>query len=184
MKKLLGLLAMIFLGSFAAQAQVAPYAMFSAGHYSGLGVGVGTSNTQSGGETSLGGTFGVNDDFIHIGPVASIGGDVRLMVQNSANSTQYGNKLVGALAGARVSANPVVLPFRPYAQVEIGPVATNWGKYTDKTTYFGYQFQFGGDFTVVPHLGVRLEYGVGQLSTELSTHHTLQTFGAGLVLRL
>lgn len=34
------------------------YGMFSAGHYSGLGVGNGTPATQSGGMTALGGTFG------------------------------------------------------------------------------------------------------------------------------
>lgn len=184
MKKLFVLLFLVITGAAAAHAQVAPYAMFSAGHYSGLGVGANTPPTQSGGETSLGGTFGLNDDFIHFGPVASLGTDVRLMVQNSANSTPYGNKLVGGLVGARLAANAVVLPFRPYAQVEIGPIATNAGKRYDKTTYFGYQVQFGADFTLVPHLGARFEYGVGQLSTEQNTHHTLQTFGAGLVLRL
>jgi hypothetical protein len=126
----------------------------------------------------------LNDDFVHIGKVVSVGTDVRLMIQNSANSTPNGNKLVGGLVGARVTTNPLVLPFRPYAQIEVGPVATNAGKSPTKTTYFGYQVQFGGDFTLVPHLAARFEYGVGQLSTENATHHTLQTFGAGLVLRL
>ena len=179
------LLFALLLATFAAtmHAQYAPYAMFSAGHYSGQGVGAGTPPTQSGGITSLGGTFGLNDDFLKAGPV-KIGGDARFMIQNSANSTPYGNKLAGGLVGGRISANTVVLPFRPYFGAEIGVVATNNGTSYTKTSHFAYQFQFGGDFTLLPHLGLRTEYGVGQLSTGNGTNHTLQTFGAGLVLRL
>jgi hypothetical protein len=178
------LAAMVVLGVCAAAgAQVAPYAMFSASHYSGLGVGPGTAADQSGGITPLGGTFGVNDDVFHAGPVAA-GGDLRLMVQNSANSTPYGNKLLGVLTGVRLTANTVVLPFRPYVQAEIGGVGTNGGTSYNKTTSFAYQVQFGGDITIVPHLGVRLEYGVGQLTGGSEPNHTLQTLGAGLVLRL
>ncbi len=168
--------------AISAHAQYAPYAMFSASHYSGIGVGVGTSSTQSGGITPLGGTFGLQHDALHSGPI-SLGWDARGMVQNSANSTPYGDKLAGFLVGGRLAANAVVLPFRPYGQVEIGVVGTNNGTQTNKTAGFAYQFQFGGDFTIVPHLGARLEYGAGQVSIN-STSHTLQTFGAGLVLRL
>jgi hypothetical protein len=167
-----------------AGAQVAPYAMFSAGHYSGLGVGEGTAATASGGETSLGGTFGVYDDLVFAGPVR-FGPDMRLMVQNSANSTPYGNKLTGFLVGGRADLSGVpVIPFDPYVQLEIGGVATNNGTSYNKTTSFAYQVQFGGEFTIFPHLATRLEYGAGQLSTGGDTKHTLQTFGAGLVVRL
>jgi len=180
-------LAAILLGLIAtattAHAQVAPYAMFSAGHYSGLGVGNGTSPTQSGGITSLGGTFGVYDDMVRGGPVR-VGPDMRLMIQNSANSTPYGNKLTGFLVGGRADLSGLpVLPFNPYVQLEIGGVATNNGTSTNKTTSFAYQFQFGSDFTIFPHLATRLEYGAGQLETG-DPKHTLQTFAAGLVLRL
>jgi len=177
---LIGLLA---LGAGRGEAQIGPYAMFSAGHYSGIGVGNGTSSTQSGGMTSLGGTFGVYDDVVREGPIG-VGGDVRVIAENSANSTTYGNKITGFLVGGRIDGNPVVLPFRPYAQVEIGAVGTNNGTSTSETASFAYQFQFGGDFTLLPHLGLRVEYGAGQLSTGNGTNHTLQTFGAGLVLRL
>jgi hypothetical protein len=170
------------LSTAAAHAQLAPYAMFSASHYSGIGVGVGTTATESGGITPLGGTFGVQDDVLHAGPLA-VGLDVRGMVQNSANSTPYGDKLAGFLVGGRLAANAIVLPFRPYAQLEIGAVATNNGTQTNKSTGFAYQFQFGGDFTIIPHLGARLEYGAGQVTSN-SINHTLQTFGAGLVIRL
>jgi hypothetical protein len=166
----------------AAHAQLAPYAMFSASHYSGIGVGVGTTATESGGITPLGGTFGLQDDVLHTGPLA-LGWDARGIVQNSANSTPYGDKLAAFLVGGRLAANAIVLPFRPYGQLEIGAVATNNGTQTNKSTGFAYQFQFGGDFTILPHLGARLEYGAGQVTSN-SINHTLQTFGAGLVIRL
>jgi hypothetical protein len=174
---------MAALGGARVEAQIGPYAMFSAGHYSGLGVGNGTAANQSGGMTALGGTFGVYDDVARAGPI-SVGGDARLIVENSANSTPAGNKITGFLVGGRVDGNPVVLPFRPYAQVEIGVVGTNNGTGSTEASSFAYQFQFGGDFTLLPHLGLRVEYGAGQLSTGGGTNHTLQTFSSGLVLRL
>jgi hypothetical protein len=167
-----------------ARAQVAPYAMFSAGHYSGQGVGVGTSPTQSGGITALGGTLGAYDDMYSAGPI-HVGGDARLILENSANSTPYGDKITGFLFGGRVDGDVPVLPVRPYAQVEIGVVGTNSGTSPSRSTSFAYQFQFGGDFgLLIPHLAGRLEYGVGQLETGGESNHTLQTFSAGLVLRL
>ena len=166
-----------------ARAQVAPYAMFSAGHYSGIGVGPGTTSTETGGITSLGGTFGVYDDTIKAGP-ARLGPDVRLMVQNSANSTPYGNKLLGVLLGGRVDLAGVPLPVNPYFQLEIGGVGTNNGTSYNRSASFAYQVQFGGDFPIFPHVAGRLEYGTGQLTSLGNTNHTLQTFGAGVVVRL
>jgi len=169
-----------------AAAQISPYAMFSAGHYSGLGVGYGTKSDESGGMTSLGGTFGVYDDFVRLGP-ARFGTDFRGVIQNSANSTQYGNKIAAGLAGFRLDGSGVpLLPFNPYVQAEIGVAGTNNGTSATKTSSFAYQFQFGGDFTVFPHIAARLEYGAGQLTSSGATNtgHTLQTFGAGIVLRL
>lgn len=177
----MALLFAAMLGS-AAQAQISPYAMFSAGHYSGLGVGTGTSSTQSGGYNSFGGTFGVYDDFLHAGAIGA-GLDLRGMIQNSSNSTQYGNKTAGLLFGPRVTVNTVALPFRPYVQLEIGAIGTNNGTQPNKDTHFGYQLQFGADYTLIPHVAARFEYGVGQVSTP-NIKHTLQTFGLGLVLRL
>jgi len=170
-------------GAPQAAAQISPYAMFSAGHYSGLGVGNGTSPTQSGGMTALGGTFGLYDDFVRLGP-ARFGTDFRGVIQNSANSTTYGNKIAAGMAGFRLDGSGVpLLPFNPYIQAEVGVAGTNNGTSTSKTTGFAYQFQFGGDFTVFPHIAARLEYGAGQVSIN-STNHTLQTFGAGIVVRL
>ena len=178
----LGLSVFVLVAGVGAKAQVAPYAMFSLGHYSGLGVGVGTSPTTSGGITAEGGTFGVYDDMVKTGPVG-LGADARLIIENSANSTQYGNKVTGFLVGGRIDANAVVLPFRPYGQVEFGVVGTNNGTSASRSSSFAYQFQFGGDFTLVPHVGLRAEYGAGQLETS-GNSHTLQTFSTGLVFRL
>src|ERR1700761_8550866 len=88
------------------QAQTGIYGMFSAGHYSGIGVGYGTPANQSGGMTAHGGTFGIYDNFMPLGPI-KFGGDARVFIQNSANSSTYGNKMAGFLGGPRVA---IVLP--------------------------------------------------------------------------
>jgi hypothetical protein len=168
--------------SSAACAQIGVYGMASGGHYSGIGVGVGTG-AQSGGITAYGGTFGVYDDFVPMGPV-KLGGDGRVFVQNSANSTMYGNKLVGGLFGLRLEVSAPVIPFRPYLQAEIGGVGTNNGDSTTRSGSFAYQVQGGLDVTLLPHLAARGEYGAGQLTATGGTNHTLQEFGVGLVLRL
>jgi len=181
---LLGVLSVLMVAlPMGAAAQLAPYAMFSAGHYSGQGVGPGTQPDQSGGFSALGGTFGVYDDFEKMGPLR-LGSDFRVIAENSANSTPYGDKILGGLVGLRVDGSGLPIPVNPYAQLEIGGVGTNNGTSYNRTASFAYQVQFGGDFSIVPHLGVRVEYGAGQLSTSGNTNHTLQTFGAGLVLRL
>jgi len=181
MKILLAVLATGMAAS--ARAQVAPYAMFSLGHYSGLGVGAGTAATQSGGFNAYGGTFGAYDNLLKAGPL-HVGADARLMIENSGNSTQYGNKVAGFLTGGRLEINTIALPIRPYGQVELGVVATNNGTQANKNSSFAYQFQFGGDFTLIPHVGARVEYGAGQVETGGGTNHTLQSFGAGIVVRL
>jgi hypothetical protein len=165
------------------RAQVAPYAMFSLGHYSGLGVGAGTPATQSGSFNAYGGTFGAYDNLFKAGPT-KLGADARLMIANNSNSNQYGNKLAGFLTGGRLEVNAIALPIRPYAQVELGVVSTNNGTQANKTSSFAYQVQFGGDFTLIPHVGARVEYGVGQVETGGGTNHTLQSFGVRIVVRL
>ena len=168
----------------AAKAQAGVYGMLSAGHYSGLGVGYGTSSTQSGGMTADGGTFGVYDNFMPFGPVR-FGGDARFFIQNSANSTTYGNKLAGFIFGPRLEiVPPPPVPIKPYIQLEFGGVGTNNGSSNSKSTSFAYQVNGGIDFTVLPHLDIRGEYGAGQLTSIGNAHHTLQEFGIGLVLRM
>lgn len=158
--------------------------MLSAGHYSGQGVGPGTAPTQSGGITSLGGTFGGYVLYPTPGPI-QIGADARLIVENSSNSTPYGNKLLGGLIGLRIDGSGAILPLVPYFQFEIGGVGTNNGTKLTRSGSFAYQAQFGADFPLVSRqLSARLEYGTGQLTGINSTNHTLQTFSAGLVLHI
>ena len=160
------------------------YGMFSLGHYSGLGVGVGTAPNQSGGITALGGTFGGYMTYPTASPIA-VGVDARLIVENSSNSTPYGNKILGGLVGLRLDGSGARLPIDPYFQFEIGGVGTNSGTQTNRTASFAYQAQFGADFPLgTPQLSARMEYGTGQLTSINSTNHTLQTFSFGLVLHL
>jgi hypothetical protein len=161
-----------------------PYAMFSAGHYSGQGVGVGTLPTQSGGITALGGTFGGFVLYPTPSPI-QLGIDARLLVENSANSTPNGNKILGGLVGIRLDGSGASLPVVPYFQFEVGGAGTNSGTSTTRTASFAYQAQFGADFPLLsPQFAARVEYGTGQLTSIGNTNHTLQTFSAGIVFHL
>lgn len=166
-----------------ASAQVGVYGMFSAGHESGVGVGYGTAPNQSGGFTARGGTFGVYDNFIPLGPV-KLGGDGRFFIQNSGGSTSYGNKLDGFIFGPRLAISLPAVPIKPYIQAEIGGVGTNNGTNPSRSTSFAYQINGGVDFAVLPHIDIRGEYGAGQLTSIGNNNHTLQEFGIGVVLRL
>ena len=156
--------------------------MLSAGHYSGLGVGNGTAATQSGGMTALGGTFGGYMLYPSPGPV-HLGIDARLIVENSANSTPFGNKILGGLAGVRIDGTGAALPIVPYFQFELGGVGVNNGTSTTRTASFAYQAQFGADIPFASdQIAARVEYGAGQLTEINNTNHTLQTFSAGIVI--
>jgi hypothetical protein len=158
--------------------------MFSAGHYSGLGVGNGTAATQSGGMTALGGTFGGYVLYPSPGPI-HLGIDGRLIVENSANSTTYGNKIFGGLLGFRIDGSDAQLPIVPYFQFEVGAVGTNNGTSTTRSGSFAYQAQFGADFPFAnQQVAARIEYGAGQLTGIDNINHTLQTFSAGIVFHL
>jgi hypothetical protein len=158
--------------------------MFNAGHYSGIGVGNGTPANQSGGMTALGGTFGGYVTYPTPGPVR-LGVDARLIVDNSANSTIYGNKILGGLVGLRIDGSGSQLPIIPYFQFGVGGVGTNNGTSTDRSGSFAYQAQFGADIPLVSRqVDARIEYGTGQLTGINNTNHTLQTFSIGLVIHL
>lgn len=162
--------------SAAARAQVGLYGMGSGGHFSEPGA-------QGGTITAWGGTVGLYDNFIPLGPV-KLGGDGRVFVQNSGNSTPYGNKLLGGLIGLRLALSVPAIPFHPYIQAEVGGVGTNNGDSASRTASVAYQVQGGLDVTVFPHLDLRGEYGAGQASSIQNSGHTLEEFGAGVVLRL
>ena len=114
-----------------------------------------------------------------------MGVDARLIVENSANSTPYGNKVLGGLVGLRSTAQAPAFPSIPTSSSKIGGVGTNSGTSTTRTASFAYQAQFGADFPLgTPQLSARLEYGTGQLTSINNTNHTLQTFSFGLVLHV
>jgi hypothetical protein len=166
------------------QVYLSPYATLSAGHYSGLGAGNGTSPTESGGMTALGGTFGGYVMYPSPGPV-QLGVDMRLIVENSANSTQFGNKILGGLVGLRIDGSGSLLPVVPYFQFEVGGAGTNNGTSRTLNGAFAYQAQFGADFPLVSRqVSARMEYGTGQLTGISDTSHTLQTFSVGIVFHL
>lgn len=163
------------LAAIPACAQIGIYAMGSGGRF--------TPADAGGSDTAWGGTVGVYDDFASFGPVR-LGGDGRVFVENSGNSTQYGNKLLGGLLGLRLDVRVPAIPFRPYIQAEVGGVGTNNGDSASRTASVAYQVQGGLDVTIFPHLDLRGEYGAGQANSISNSSHILQQFGAGVVLRL
>jgi len=110
-----------------------------------------------------GGTFGAYYDFFRP-PVLGIGLDARGTFAGSGNQ-----HFRSGLAGLRADAKIPVLPLRPYVEGLIGvggtktDVASNVSSgYTNK---FEYEVLGGLDFTVFPHVDLRLpEVGWGQMS--------------------
>jgi hypothetical protein len=133
---------------------------------------------------AYGGTFGIYDDFLKLGPL-KLGADGRGFVQSSSNSNNtYGNHLRGGLAGLRLALHVPLVPAKPYIQAEIGGASTNYGQNSTNTGNFAYQVQVGADFTIFPHVDARAEYGVGELIGVLGGNsNTMQQLGAGIVLR-
>ena len=182
--------ALVLLASFSvARAQFAVYGMGSAGKLSGFNSIYATSPTQpalntAGNFWAYGGTFGIYDDFLKLGPL-KLGGDVRGFIQKSSNSNNtYGNQLRGGLVGLRLGLHAPLIPFKPYIQAEGGGASTNYGQNSSRTGNFAYQIQFGADFTIFPHLDLRAEYGVGALVGVIgSTSNTMQQLGGGAVVR-
>jgi hypothetical protein len=153
-----------------AKAQFGIYAMGSLGH---LGS-VNTGGTSSGGLTGGGATIGVYDSFLRLGPL-DFGGDARYETQSSGDG-----HINQGLAGLRLALHAPIL--QPYVQAEVGGGSTN---YSNDSGSFASQFQLGGDYTLIPHIALRGEYGVGRLSAAFAGEHQLvQQFGLGVVVRL
>ena len=167
-----------------ARAQVAVYGMGSGGYLSSVNAQIGPQTLTSSSFSAYGGTFGVYDNFIHLGPLR-FGSDGRFFVQSSTNGNSYGNQLRGGLVGARMSLFSHFVPFSPYIQAEVGGVGTNYGSQPQRTTSFAYQVQGGLDYTLFPRLDARFEYGAGQIGSLYSgTSQKMQQIGLGLVVRI
>ena len=166
-----------------AKAQVAVYAMGSGGFLSSVTAHDGPLTLTSDSFSAYGGTFGLYDAYKHWGPV-SFGGDARFFIQSTATDRSYGNQLRGGLGGARLALFSHAVPFSPYIQAEIGGVGTNYGTQPSRSTSFAYQVQGGLDYTIVPHLDGRFEYGAGEIGAVLpGNRQEMQQIGLGLVVR-
>jgi hypothetical protein len=189
MKRWLGILVLGFCAA-SGSAQVAIYGMGSAGKLSGynsLYVTPQATNT-AGSFWAYGGTIGIYDDFVRLGPL-KFGTDARGFVQkNSSNSNNnYGTQLRGATAGLRLSGAFPLVPFKPYVQAELGGATSNFAQFPSRNGGIIYQVQVGGDFTVFPHLDLRAEYGAGKFfnvsEINADNNPTLQQMGVGAVIR-
>lgn len=165
-----------------ARAQVGIYGMFSAGHLSGFNTSAQSPSNNNGSFWAYGGTVGLYDDFLKMGPL-KLGGDVRGFAQHSSHTPQE-NQLRGGLVGLRLALHLPAVPFKPYLQGEIGGASTNFGVNNSRSGYFAYQVQVGADYTVFPHVDLRGEYGAGQLRSVLGSDGLpMQQLGGGLVVR-
>jgi hypothetical protein len=185
MKRWLAVL-VVLVGTASAHAQFGIYGMGSAGKLSGFNsiYAGGTGLNKAGNFWAYGGTFGIYDDFLKLGPL-KLGGDARGFAQHSSNSNNSdGNQIRGGLAGLRLALHAPLIPFKPYIQGEIGAASTNYGQNSSRTGNFAYQIQFGADFTVFPHLDLRAEYGIGKLDDVFgSGGATMQQLGIGAAVR-
>lgn len=178
------LVAIVLFAGVAARAQIGVYGMGSGGFLGSTSASEGSLVLHNGGFSAYGGTFGVYDNFLSLGPL-KVGADGRFFVQSSSNSNSYGNKLHGGLGGVRLALRLPAVPLSPYVQAEIGGVGTNYGTQANTSGSFAYQIQGGLDFTIFPRLDLRGEYGGGQIDGVFNgTKATMQQVGVGLVLRL
>ena len=168
--------------SVASSAQVGVYAMGSGAFLGSAAATQGSLVLQNSGFSSYGGTFGLYDNLVRLGPF-KLGADARYVQETSSNNS-YGNKLHGGLAGVRLALNLPLLPVKPYLQAEVGGIGTNYGVQRDDTAAFAYQIQGGLDYTIFPHLDLRAEYGGGQIDGVFhNTRQTLQEAGLGVAVR-
>lgn len=170
------LLAAIFLFSFQAKAQIGIYGTFTGDHLSQFKPPYPYTGTY--GYWSVGGSFGIYDDFAHLGPVR-VGADLRGNILNSK-----GHKHNSGLAGVRFVFKPPVVPLRPYLQASVGAGNTNFGGGSVTATGFQYQVMGGLDLTFLPRLDWRVvEVGGGALRVN-GANYTLATVSTGIVFRL
>ena len=168
LRNLLCLSALAF--STLANAQIGVYGTVTGSHLGGIKPPY--PYTDPYGFWTAGGTFGLYDDFAHLGPV-HLGADFRGSILNT-----HDHKLNSGLGGVRVAFKPLVLPLRPYLQGSVG-----FGK-TASATSFEYQVFGGLDWTLLPHVDWRtVEVGGGGLHSN-SNNYPLVTISTGIVIRI
>ncbi len=156
------LLATALLGSVAARAQIALYGNFEANDL--------TQNSTF----VTGGTFGLYDDFYHLGPIR-LGADARGSVL-SKDSTNLSKILVGV----RLAVKPPILPIKPYVQFNAGIAKLTSGQIQPGYKP-AYEVNGGVDLTFLPHVDWRMvEIGAGAINGQPDSEFHLAT---GLVFR-
>jgi len=178
----------------AARGQLGVYGMVTATKnpgYNVTDVAYSSGSYSSPAYTAWGGTGGLFYDFVKVGPFLKIGVDGRFFhgtaSENSQNAGSSNGAVTTGMGGARVEAHFLKLALKPYVQAEVGGLSSSTGG-TGDGGHFLYQIQVGADYRVFWHLDVRGEYGVGRSSGVLGVgateHEVIQTYGAGVVLRL
>jgi hypothetical protein len=187
--RFLALAALLLLLPSSARAQlVSVYGTFSAAR---------SSNVVNGNTFGLNPTFtygsywsegfggGATFSPLHLGPL-SLGLDVRGSGSSKADT---------AMAGIKAGVKLPFLPLRPYVEAAGGylrtkiPVTVGLAPATDTTGYYAYEVLGGLDYTVLPHIDVRLvEIGGGQGSYESGPNAnipsvSLFTVNSGVVIR-
>jgi len=166
-----------------AKAQYGLYAMGSGGYLGSVNASSGSLVVSQNSLSAYGGTFGMYGSLLRAGPLR-FGGDARYVIESSDGSTPYGNQIRSGLVGPRLSLFSHAVPFSPYLQAEIGGASTNYGRYASRSTSFAYQIQFGLDYTIVPHLDARVEYGGGKIGSAFHGYREeMQQVGIGLAVR-
>jgi len=194
MIRMVGLVVGLGLMAVGARGQLGVYGMATATKnpgYSVTDLAYSSGYYSSPAYTAWGGTGGLFYNFVKIGPFLKIGVDGRLFHgsanENSTNAGSSNGAVTTGSGGARVEAHLLKFALKPYVQAEVGGLSSSTGG-TGDGGHFLYQIQFGADYTVFPHIDVRGEYGVGRSSGVLGVgateHEVIQTFGAGVVVRL
>lgn len=179
--KIYGLVVVGGLMLWGAQAQLAVYGKVDYTHFG--------DSKESGSNGYYGGTAGIYDDFLHLGPVRA-GLDLRGGLARGGN-LDYRN----ALVGVRVAVKAPILPLKPYAQASLGVGETKYtgaaavgitSQYSGKLIWQAYG---GLDMNIFPHIDFRvIEVGFGKQSTATGFNYTagptIVTVGTGLVFRL
>ena len=170
-------------GCGSARAQYGLYAMGSGGYLGSVTASTGSLVVSQNSLAAYGGTFGFYDTLLRAGPVR-LGGDARYVIESSGGSTQYGNQIRSGLVGGRLDLFSHAVPFSPYIQAEIGGASTNYGRNASRSSSFAYQIQVGLDYSIVPHIDARVEYGGGKIGSAFNGYREgMQQVGLGIVAR-
>lgn len=180
------LLLLLLSSTLIAKAQIGVYGKLDAVHFN--------NNVNQTSEWFYGPGVGIYDSFLHLGPI-SLGADLRGNYLSGADDTYR-----SVLGGVRVAAKPPLLPLRPYVEGLVGVAGTKSnqsGSFSTATsvsfsrsfgTKFAYEVLGGVDFTILPHLDLRLaEVGYGRISpvsSGSSASSSVLSLSSGVVFRL